>query len=278
MKTPLRILSLGAGVQSSTVLRMAIHGEIEPIDHAIFADTGWESKAVYGHLKFLRAEAIEAGIGFHIVQAKPGANIRADALRSTVRGKVDDEGRRRASMPYYTQDSAGSRGIIRRQCTQEYKLEPIRRLQRQLAGVYKKRCRELAVVTILGISVDEMQRMKSSVEPWQTFSHPLVDLRMDRLACIEWNRKHGYPDPPRSACIGCPFHSDREWRDMQKNRPEEFADAVEFDASIRKTGGMRGDVFLHRSCKPLDQIDFRTDADRGQLDMFQQECLGLCGD
>lgn len=47
----LRILSLGAGVQSTTLALMAAHGEIGAMpDCAIFADTGWEPKAVYEHL------------------------------------------------------------------------------------------------------------------------------------------------------------------------------------------------------------------------------------
>ena len=41
MTKPLRILSLGAGVQSTTLLYMMIEGEIERPDHAIFSDTGW---------------------------------------------------------------------------------------------------------------------------------------------------------------------------------------------------------------------------------------------
>ncbi len=38
----LRVLSLGAGVQSSTLLFKMLHGEIEPPDIAIFSDTGNE--------------------------------------------------------------------------------------------------------------------------------------------------------------------------------------------------------------------------------------------
>ena len=41
----LRVLSLGAGVQSTTLALMAAHGEIGPMpDCAIFADTGWEPR------------------------------------------------------------------------------------------------------------------------------------------------------------------------------------------------------------------------------------------
>ena len=42
----LRVHSLGAGVQSTTLTLMAAHGEIGPMpDGAIFADTGWEPLA-----------------------------------------------------------------------------------------------------------------------------------------------------------------------------------------------------------------------------------------
>lgn len=50
------VLSLGAGVQSTTLALMAAHGEIGPMpDCAIFADTGWEPRAVYEHLAWLRS-------------------------------------------------------------------------------------------------------------------------------------------------------------------------------------------------------------------------------
>ena len=57
----LNVLSLGAGVQSSTLALMAAHGEIEPMpDCAIFADTGDEPKDVYEWLKWLRPSDINA--------------------------------------------------------------------------------------------------------------------------------------------------------------------------------------------------------------------------
>jgi hypothetical protein len=46
-KPDLRVLSLGAGVQSSTVLFKMLEGEIPMADVSIFADTGNEPKAVY---------------------------------------------------------------------------------------------------------------------------------------------------------------------------------------------------------------------------------------
>ncbi|MBK8468162.1 MAG: hypothetical protein IPL32_20295 [Chloracidobacterium sp.] len=51
------IISLGAGVQSSTMALMAAHGEITPIpDCAIFADTQAEPQSVYTWLDWLEKE------------------------------------------------------------------------------------------------------------------------------------------------------------------------------------------------------------------------------
>ena len=52
----LRVLSLGAGVQSSTLLFKMLHGEIEPPDVAIFSDTGNEPQAVYDWLEYLKKQ------------------------------------------------------------------------------------------------------------------------------------------------------------------------------------------------------------------------------
>jgi hypothetical protein len=34
--------------------------------------------------------------------------------------------------------------------------------------------------------------------------------------------------------------------------------------------------FVHRSCKPLDEVDFENAEDKGQLS-FLDECDGMCG-
>src|SRR3954469_21285083 len=72
-----RVLSLGAGVQSSAVMLMALKREIEPVDAVIFADTGWEPKAVYQWLNYLEARAREAGVPLFRV-GRP--TLRGDAL------------------------------------------------------------------------------------------------------------------------------------------------------------------------------------------------------
>jgi len=246
-----RILSLGAGVQSTAIILMSHHGELPPLDAAVFADTGWETKAVYRHLEWL-----ESYVDIPIYRVSSG-NIKEDALRSQVRGKAA-HGCRWVSMPYFVLGPQGERGMLRRQCTTEYKLVPVRRKVRELAG-YKPRERMPAgcVEQWIGLSFDELRRTRSSPVAWCTNYYPLIDMELTRIDCREWMHAHGYSQPPRSACVGCPFRSDAEWRWLQENEPESFAEAVEFDVSIRTCGGTRGKVFLHSQCIPLGNIDFR---------------------
>lgn len=73
----LRVISLGAGVQSSTLLLMALRGEFDDApDCAIFADTQWESKATYRHLEFLEREA--ARFDFPIFRVTAGDIRRSE--------------------------------------------------------------------------------------------------------------------------------------------------------------------------------------------------------
>ncbi|NNV19147.1 hypothetical protein EHE22_01720 [Ochrobactrum pseudogrignonense] len=294
----LRVLSLGAGVQSTTLALMAAHGEIGPMpDCAIFADTGWEPKPVYEHLAWLASPNV-LPFPIHIVSA---GDLRADLIAGA-------RGARWASIPAFTRNVTpagtelpvydeddngdlvvvGSRilptdqvgvGMIRRQCTGDYKIVPIRRKVRELLGLTRRRSPAAPVAEQwIGISLDEALRMKPSFETWQTNRWPLIERGMTRNDCLRWLERHGYPLPPKSACIGCPFHSDDHWRHMRNHDPEAWADAVAVDATIR-TGfhGIRGEVYLHRSAVPLDQADLSTAADHGQLDLWPNECEGMCG-
>ena len=78
----LRALSLGAGVQPTTLDLMAAHGAVGPMpDCAIFADTGWEPRAVYEHLDWLMSPNV---LPFSVFIVGLG-NMR-DNLRAAGRG------------------------------------------------------------------------------------------------------------------------------------------------------------------------------------------------
>lgn len=272
-----KVLNLGAGVQSTTLLLMSCRGELPRLECAIFADTKWESKATYEHLAWLESEAANYGIPIHRVST---GNIREDAVISQVRGKKAD-GQRWASMPMRTIGPDGSVGMIKRQCTSEYKIAPIERFIRREILCLKPRKhapKEHAVDQWFGISSDEAHRAKMAKTPWQRFVYPLLGLPTNMLLrpwtrhmCLRWLAEN-YPDRqvPRSACIGCPFHSNEEWRLLTKS---EFADACEVDEAIRHCGGMRSEMFLHQAGIPLINVDLG----RNQGDLWGEECGGYCG-
>lgn len=271
--TPLRVLALGAGVQSTTLLLMALHGEVDgKLDAAVFADTGWESKATYAHLDWLEKEMAYGGVPVHRVSA---GNIRDEHMESTVPGYSGHYAR----MPLFVNTGGEREGKIRRQCTSKYKIKPIRAKIRELLGINPRSPgpREVVCEQWFGISVDEYQRMRTTDVRWLTHRYPLVDARMTRQDCVLWLERHGYPVPPKSACIGCPYHNAAYWREMKLSRPDEWADAVDFDRRIRHLPRIEGEVFLYHSLRPLDEVDLRNAQDNGQLDLFANECEGMCG-
>lgn len=252
----MKILSLGAGVQSSTLALMTARGEIEPPDCAIFADTKWEPKAVYAWLERL-IKMLPYPV--HIVSA---GDLRADLLAFT-----NSTGQRFAAVPFYT----GSGGMGRRQCTREYKIEPITRKIRDLGGGPKN-----PVELWIGISLDEMRRMKPNRVKWIHARWPLVERGITRQECMLWLKRQGLPIAPKSSCLGCPYHRDDYWRALRDWSSEEWEETVKVDRAIRNQPGFREEQFMHRELVPLDQVDLEHESDWGQGELFEYECEGFC--
>jgi hypothetical protein len=254
----LHILSLGAGVQSTTMALMAAHGEIEPMpDCAIFADTQAEPASVYDHLNWLRSPNV---LPF------PVEVVTAGDLGAKVMGGGYSD------VPFYTE-----RGPGRRQCTKAFKLNPIRDKAKEWAGVPIGEPSRLKPGTIsmwIGISLDELIRVKPSRIGYIENRWPLVERRMSRNDCHRWLSQHSYPDPPRSACVFCPYRKNDEWRDLSAG---DWAQAVKVDEAIRKGGTGTLEQYVHRTLMPLSAVDLSTPEDRGQGVLFGDECEGMCG-
>lgn len=252
---------------------MAAHGEFDVMpDAAIFADTGWEPKAVYAHLQWLQSANV-LPFPVHIVSA---GNIRDDLLN---RGSA--RAGRFVTIPAYLLKGRRE-GIGRRQCTSHYKVEPIRKKERELLGKLKGPIPAGTVEKWIGISLDEVIRATPSKVKFEVNRFPLLEKRMSRHDCLKWLKAHDYPTPPKSACIGCPFHNNAAWRAIKDNTPDEWAQAVEVDRTIRKPIDrgkelLRAEQFLHPQRVPLDKVDLSTPEDHGQLNMFNNECEGMCG-
>jgi hypothetical protein len=165
--------------------------------------------------------------------------------------------------------------MVMRQCTSEYKIVPVRRKIRELLGYVPKQRVKENINLWMGISTDEIQRVKPSRERWITNKYTLIDNDMSRQSCLMWMQKKGYPLPPKSSCIGCPFHDDHLWLDMKRNDPKSWEDAVFIDKEIKKLPRFKGKAFLHRSCQPLDEVNLGED--QTEMDLFNNECEGYCG-
>jgi hypothetical protein len=258
----LTVLSLGAGVQSTCLALMAAKGLITPMpDCAIFADTGWEPERVYKHLAWLQTML---PFPVHIVSR---GNIREDITSGT-----NSTGQRFASVPWFILSPEGKKGMGRRQCTKEYKLQPILRKVVELNGGKRPKG---GTSMLIGISTDEVMRMRPSRVQYVANRHPLIELGMSRQACLDWMAANGYPLAPKSSCIGCPFRSDAQWADLRDNAPEEWADAVAADREIRDHPRMKGQQFMHAARVPLDEVVLKPKLP--QPDQFNNECEGMCG-
>lgn len=271
-------ISLGAGVQSSTLALMAAKGEVGPMpDAAIFADTQGEPASVYAWLDWLEKE-----LPFPVYRVTKGS-LSAEQLRIRKRVKTEGGPWAKSLIPAYVKNADGSKGIMGRSCTADFKIAVLEKEQKRLAGVARRE-KQIKAALWIGISLDEVQRMKPSRSRWGVNRWPLIEANMSRHDCLRWMERNGYPKPPRSACVYCPFHSDHEWRRLKNEEPAEFAKAVQFERQLQAvklvTDNMRGVPFLHASLKTLDEVDFSTDQERGQQvmwDSFTEECEGMCG-
>lgn len=239
MDKVVRVLSFGAGVQSSALLLL---------------------------------KHIQANVKTRIyrAQAKFGRNI-VDEVQGHWKGEI----KRCGQPPLFTKDKAG--GMLSRHCTKEYKIEVVDQKIREVLGYGFRQKMRHKIDLLMGISADEMQRMRISQQAWKRNLYPLVDLNLRREDCVRYVEKLGLGTPPRSACYFCPYKTNKEWKLLKEQAPDDWDKAVEFDRAIRTSASpkLTSEFFVHSSRVPLDQADLQ-DYDSGQLSMLD-ECEGICG-
>ncbi len=278
-----RVLSLGAGVQSSVLALLLSRSDPSLLemgypkpDVAIFADTGWEPKYVYHHLHWLERQL-----------TYPFLRVSSGDLRENLRKGRTVSGHRFIDVPLFTVGENGKKGMLRRQCTNHYKIAPIYRKVRELAGGKRGRPfpKEISVEMWLGISLDEVGRMKPSREHWIEHRWPLVDIGMSRQDCMTWFAAE-YPERqlPRSACVICPYRSDEHWLELKRSEPDSYDEAVKFDRWLRSSKNnpvrtvLKDRPYLHRARRPLDSVITEREAQGpNPINYFNEECDGLCG-
>ena len=258
------VLLYGGGTQSTGLLLMCLEGRLSyKLDYAIFADPGGEPDHVIDYIHRVD-KYVKKKFGFKITIVNNGS------LEDSLLNKESYE--RTASLPLFT----GNGGMIRRQCTNEYKIVPITKFIKKEFDISRKSKtnNEYKVNMLFGISLDEIERCRENREWWAKNVYPLVEERIYRHETIDYiNKNHPeLKDPPRSACYFCPFRTNVSWLQLKTKYPHEFEKAVKIDKAIRRHDRMDNSMYLHRSLKPLDEVKFHD----SQIDIFG-ECEGYCG-
>jgi len=270
-----RVLHLGAGRQSSTIAEMIVEGDLPTVDLVVFADTGDEPPWVYLQVAYLAKRLSSVNIPLHIARATGEYVSITDAAQS---------GKRSASFPLYMGTPGKKSGMLRRQCTNEWKIIPANSVvldwmlsqghAKRRSGDGRRRVdRKVYIEQWFGISTDESIRAKERGPKWQKFVYPLIDLMFSTDACFEYLLSKGLPIPKKSSCIVCPYHDDEYWLDLKNNHSELFGHACLFDSWLRSesaglsvtTGRLKKDAYLHSSCLPLSDVPFDELVQRKRL-------------
>ena len=259
----MKIISLGVGVQSSAMYFMSSLGEIDRCDYAIFADTGGEKTKTLEYYAFM-LEWGSKNNGIPLIKADY-KNILNDLL-----GQTNSSGNRFASIPAFCIND-GQKGMLRRQCTGEYKIAQVDKKIKEILGL-NKHDRFPPIDIYQGITVDEATRMTIPQQKWKTNVYAFCGYKvysdgncikiqtrvMSRNDIFNWYREKNIPIPEKSSCVFCPFQSDQNWIRLKQTVPSDFKVACDVDDAIRDSSkrGIRSKIYVHDSLIPLRDVNF----------------------
>lgn len=279
MKLMISVVLLGLGVQSTAMYFMSSKGELPRADYAIFCDLGAEGTATYNYLEYLlKWQAANNGIPVIVNKER---NLYADLTTTKTASRF-------TSIPSFVKNEDGSVGMLKRQCTGEYKIKAADNIIRDVIYNIGKGKRRPKTKVWLGITLDEMERLSIPQESWKINVYPFIDYQINYKGMIsklswsktmyradlkEWYQRSGFPVPEKSACVFCPYQSDRMWGWRKQHYPDDFAASVQVDRSIRdsRIRGIHNMAYLHRSCTPLEEVEFNR-----QQELDWGECSGVC--
>ena len=243
-------------------------------DCAIFVDTHWEPPSIYAHLEWLKGQL---RFLLHVVD-------NGRSLRENVKARTNHSGScNYVDIPVYLKGSDDQGDAIgRRQCTENYKIRPVRRKIRELLGLGKGQRvpAGTAVELWLGISTDEAVRTKTFRDSWMENRYPVIKSGMSRRDGIDWWADRYDRPLERSACVARPFQSRSRRVETKRKWPELFREAVEIDANLRDKLAFAKEPHLRPLRLPLAEAVGHDEADLGAgglRDGYGNECEGHCG-
>ncbi len=231
------------------------------------------------HLKYLQALSDPA------IWVRSAGRLGDDLIKGR-----NSTGQRFVSIPAFTKSPEGKTGMVRRQCTAEYKINVVNRaIRRELLGLKPRQRipRDVRIYQYFGITTGERARAERAKKRFEKVRHtipvyPFLEMGWSRTDCQRWLEGRLPHRVPKSSCTFCPFRTNQSWLNLKQTDPAGWARAVEIDNALRDpqsicTRGFRQELFVHRSCVPLDTIDFERLAPNTLDPMSTGECLGMCG-
>lgn len=245
------VWSYGGGTQTAAIAVLVLQGQLPRPDVIVMADTGRELQSTWDYLHNVVQPALST-VGL-TVQIAPHELATVDMYA----------GNNDLLLPAFVRNNQGKVGKMPTLCSNEWKQRVIRRWLRE-QGVDD-------CDVWLGISTDELERMKPSGLNWYRHIYPLIELvPTSRAQCAALVESYGWPHPPKSRCWMCPNQSPNDWRRMKTEQPGEFAKAVELEQELQ---AVDADVYLHRSAIPLVDAVERSEQ---QITLFDGCDSGYC--
>ena len=256
-----RFISYGGGVQSSALIVLAVQGQIAPVDAALFCNTGDDSEhpdTLMYVRTVMRPYCDKHGLPLHELQRTVGGEPQ------TLYGRMMNHTRESLSEPIPVRGYTGA--PMSRACTVDHKIKVLERWIKQNA-------RALPAETLIGISVDEIERAKTGQNAYEVRQYPLLDLGLNRVDCARIIADAGLPVPPKSSCYFCPFHSRLTWSELRRDRPDLFEKAAEIEDTLnqRRERRQKPPVYLTDRRVPL-----REAIGTAEDSLFGDEMTGEC--
>lgn len=243
-----QVWSCGGGTQSGAIAVLIGCGRLPTPDICFMTDTGREKSGTWLFVDgFIRPQLEKVGARLRIIKSEDFGGGKLFGGESGIT----------PLMPGFTTQGGGV-GKLSAYCSGAWKTDIGERFMRSL-GIESAR-------NWIGISIDEMRRVRKQHRPWLELWYPLIfGVPLRRHQCVELIRSVGWSgNIPHSACYMCPNMGDVEWIDLKMNWPEDFAAACAVEAEVR---AVDPHWFCHPSCVPLSEVDFYAQttmfADRG---------------
>lgn len=260
-KSGLKILSCGAGMQSTALALMSCenkmkgvpypHPEVPIYDLIIFCDMGWEPPWVYEQVDFIQNACESCGIPFKVLES----DLYGEYIRHFGYKRV-------SSIPFWSIGEDGKKAKMRRQCTIDKKIVAIQKYVRyELLGYsFREYCRKEDKGTHemhIGFSAEEQQRIFDSYNVMFVNKFPLIEMGLERPDNYKYILEVWGLDTKASACSYCPFHRNYFFQHLKRNHPESYDAVVSLDNLIEErqpASFIRSKLYISRSRKRITEL------------------------